>query len=230
MPTDQAREVREMFGRIAGRYDLMNFLMTGGRDRAWRRFLVRAAGVGPGSRVLDAGAGTGAVAALAARAAAGGKVVASDFTPGMIALGARREKGLLWVRADAMDLPFPTGAFDAVVSAYLVRNVTDREKALSEMARVTRPGGRVACLDTSPPPPGPLTPLARFHMKAVIPFLGRVVAGDPEAYRYLPETTQAFLTPQALAALFSRAGLVRVGFKPFALGTQAVVWGEKPKK
>lgn len=227
MPQDQSRQVREMFGRIAGRYDLMNFLMTGGRDRAWRRFLVGAAGVVSGSRVLDAGAGTGAVAALAALEAVGGLVVASDFTPEMIALGARREKDLPWVRADALALPFAANSFDAVVSAYLVRNVTDREKALSEMARVVRPGGRVACLETSPPPPGVLAPFVRFHMKAVIPFLGRVVARDRDAYQYLPETTQAFLTPPALAELFTNAGLFRVRFKRFALGTQAVVWGEK---
>ncbi|MBW1988730.1 MAG: ubiquinone/menaquinone biosynthesis methyltransferase [Deltaproteobacteria bacterium] len=226
MEKSHAREVREMFGRISPRYDLMNFLITGGQDVVWRNFLVRAAGVGKGSVVLDIGAGTGVVAKAAAKKAK--LVVAADFTPEMVAAGAKKRPQALWAAADAMALPFSDASFDAVLSAYLLRNVSDPAAAAAEMVRVARPGGRVACLETTPPPPGPLAPFIRFHLDRVIPLLGQVVAGDREAYEYLPRTTQAFLKPQALARLFTEAGLANVRFRTFAFSTQVVAWGVKP--
>jgi demethylmenaquinone methyltransferase/2-methoxy-6-polyprenyl-1,4-benzoquinol methylase len=219
-----------MFGRIAGRYDLMNRLMTFGRDGAWRRHVVAEAAPGPGARLLDLGTGTGDIAFEALGQAGRLTVVGADFTLAMMQVGRRRPGGerVLWCGADALRLPFADASFDAVTSGYLLRNVPDQLAAFREQARVVRPGGRVVCLDTSPPPRGPMRPLVRFHLRFVIPLLGRIVAGDAEAYRYLPETTRRFKTPEELASLMRQAGLTGVGWKRFMFGTIAVHAGMKP--
>jgi len=219
-----------MFARIAGRYDLMNRLMTFGRDRAWRRLVAREAGLRPGGRLLDLGTGTGEIAREALAAAGPLLAVGADFTLPMMAVGRSRPGGerILWVGADALRLPFPDATFDAVTSGYLLRNVADRLAALREQVRVVRPGGRVVCLDTSPPPPGPLRPFVLLHLRLVIPLLGRLVTGDAEAYRYLPATTERFRTPEELAALMREAGLGQVRYHRLMLGTVAVHVGVRP--
>ncbi len=223
----RARYVRRMFGRIARRYDLLNRLMTLGQDLRWRREAVRRLAPAPGSRVLDLGAGTGDLALEVLRQAPRARVVAADFTPEMVALGRRRPGGerVAWVIADALHLPFADGAFDAVVSGFLLRNVVHLERALAEQRRALRPGGRLVALDTTPPRPGPLRPLLDFHLHTVVPLLGRLVAGDAEAYHYLPASTERFETAEGLAERLRRLGFAEVGFVRRMLGTVAIHWG-----
>jgi demethylmenaquinone methyltransferase/2-methoxy-6-polyprenyl-1,4-benzoquinol methylase len=220
-----------MFDRISGRYQRMNALMTFGRDRAWRRAVVQEAALPPGGRLLDVASGTGDIALEALARDPAGSVVAADFSLGMMRVGRTRPGGgrILWCAADALALPFADAAFDAVTSGYLLRNVTDRVGAFREQARVVRPGGRVVCLDTSPPPPSALRPLMRLYLRRVIPLLGRLVAGDRPAYAYLAASTEGFKTPAELTAIMQQAGLVDVHHRSFMGGSIAVHTGTRPQ-
>ena len=224
-----AAKVQAMFSRIAGRYDLLNRLMTFGRDGAWRRLVVAEAALAPGARLLDLGSGTGDIALEALRRVERLTVVGADFTLPMMQVGRARPGGarVLWCGADALRLPFADGTFDAVTSGYLVRNVSDPLRAFQEMARVVKPGGRVVCLDTSPPPRNLARPLILLHLRFVIPLLGRLIAGDADAYRYLPASTEGFKTPAALAAVMREAGLADVRYRRLMLGSIAVHTGER---
>ncbi|MGH2625941.1 MAG: ubiquinone/menaquinone biosynthesis methyltransferase, partial [Anaerolineales bacterium] len=193
--------VRRMFDRIAGRYDLLNRVMTFGLDVRWRRAAVGMLDLGGAACVLDLGTGTGDLAQEVLRTAPDARVVAGDFSSGMMAVGRRRPgaDGISWVVCDALRLPFSSARFDAVVSGFLLRNVGDLDRAIREQLRVLRPGGRAVSLDTCPPSPGPWRPVLDFHLHNVIPWLGRLLAGESEAYNYLPQSTAGFLTPEALA-------------------------------
>ncbi len=230
-PTDQKpRYVQAMFARIAPRYDLLNRLMTGGQDVRWRREVIRRAHLGPGQRLLDIGAGTGDLAWEAYRRQPQAQIVAADFTLPMMQVG-RRRKGraaLHWTAADALHLPFAAQTFDAVVSGFLLRNVADVVQALREQYRVLRPGGRIVILETTPPPRGPLGLLVRVHFRWGIPLLGRLLAGDAQAYRYLPQSSEQFLSAPQLAAHMIAVGFREVGYRKRMLGTVAIHWGEKP--
>lgn len=228
--TDHAAYVQDMFGRIARRYDLMNRLMTFGQDRRWRRFVVRQAALPRGGWLLDIATGTGDIAFEARRQVPDLHVVAADFALPMMRVGQQRSgaHAIAWQAADTLHLPYATAAFDAVTSGYLFRNVTDIPGALAEQVRVLRPGGRLVTLDTTPPPRGPLRPFIQFHLKFVIPALGRIISGQADAYRYLPESTLGFKTAEELAGLMRAAGLVEVGYRRFMLGTMAVHWGTRP--
>jgi demethylmenaquinone methyltransferase/2-methoxy-6-polyprenyl-1,4-benzoquinol methylase len=219
-----------MFARIAGRYDLLNRLMTFGRDAAWRRETVDALSLSGEELVLDAGAGTGELAEECSRRGAGLRVIACDLTPEMIHVGRVRpgRDQIAWVIADARRLPFAAQAFEAVVSGFLLRNVDDLAGTLGEQRRVLLPGGRLATLDTTPPRQNALRPLIRFHFRRVIPLLGRLVAGDAAAYRYLPRSTEAFATAEQIAGLLWKAGFERVSFKRRMLGTIAIHHAIKP--
>jgi demethylmenaquinone methyltransferase/2-methoxy-6-polyprenyl-1,4-benzoquinol methylase len=225
--TERARAVQEMFTRIAPRYDLMNRLMTFGQDVGWREEVIRRARLSAGQRLLDLGAGTGDLAGEALRQQPDLQVTAADFTLRMMVFGqARHPVGRPnWSAADARKLPFPEATFDAVVSGFLLRNVTDLPGSLSEQRRVLKPGGRIVCLDTSPPPANFLAPLIRFHLHTVIPTLGKLIAGQAEAYEYLPDTTENFLAPERLAARLVEAGFQEVGFRRLMFGTIAIHWG-----
>jgi len=228
--TEHARYVQEMFGRIAARYDLMNRLMTFGQDQRWRRFVVQQARLPRGGWLLDIATGTGDIALEARRQTPDLRVVAADFALPMMRVGQRRAgaDALAWQAADTLRLPYADEAFDAVTSGYLFRNVTDIPGALREQMRVLRPGGRLVTLDTTPPPNGILRPLIQVHLRTIIPALGRVVSGQADAYRYLPESTLGFKSAEELADLMRAAGLVEVGFRRFMLGTMAVHWGTRP--
>lgn len=236
LPADPDRPayVQTMFARIARRYDLMNRLMTFGQDRRWRRLVVQQARLRPGAVLLDIATGTGDIAFEARQQVPGARIVAADFTLGMLRVGQQRERAggsgapLAWQGADALQLPYAARSFDAVTSGYLLRNVSDIPRALAEQVRVLKPGGRLVTLDTTPPPRNLLRPLIQFHLKWVIPLLGRIVAGDSSAYRYLPESTLSFKTAEELAELMRAAGLVEVGFRRLMFGTMAVHWGTRP--
>ena len=228
---ERADYVRGMFDRIAGRYNLMNRLMTGGQDRKWRRFAVSQTKLPRQGALLDIATGTGDIAFEALKKTPSAKVFGADFALQMMQVGRQTKHGdkVAWTGADAMQLPYADESFDAVVSGYLLRNVTDIPKSLAEQRRVLKPNGRIVILDTSPPPENLLRPLIMLHLKFGIPLLGRLIAGKraADAYRYLPQSTQAFKTPAELASLVAQAGFREVQFKTFMLGTMAVHWGIK---
>ncbi len=226
---DRARYVQNMFGRIAGRYDVMNRLMTGGQDVRWRRQVIDLARLPAGGRLLDLGTGTGDLAFEALRRDPQLFPVGGDFTLEMMRVGRRRPQGqaVRWAGIDALHLPFEAGRFDAVTSGYLMRNVVDVRQAWAEQYRVLKPGGRVVCLDTTPPPKNLLRPFIHFHLHVIIPTLGRLIAGASDAYTYLPDSTEGFLPAEALAQRLTEAGFKEVGFRRLMFGTMAIHWGTK---
>lgn len=221
------RSMRQRFARIAPRYDLLNRLMTAGQDRRWRRELIRRMDLAAAPRVLDLGAGTGdlSLETLGQRPAA--RVVALDLTPEMMRLALRRPGAdrVRWVVADAARLPFAATTFDGLVSGFLLRNVPDLDGVLTEQRRVARQGARIGCLDTTPPPRTWLLPLLRVHLHLLIPALGRWIAGDSEAYNYLPQSTERFVEAEALAQRMRAAGFEHVRFVRRMFGTVALHWG-----
>jgi demethylmenaquinone methyltransferase/2-methoxy-6-polyprenyl-1,4-benzoquinol methylase len=226
---DRLEQVRGMFARIAGRYDLLNRLMTFGRDRAWRREVVQRLQPRAGTRVLDAGSGTGDLALEILRRQPGTSVTAADLTIEMVKIGRTRPGGaqVHWVVADAQHLPFRARSFDGVVSGYLLRNVPDVTQTLAEQERVSAPGARFVALDTTPPRRNLIYPFMKFYLRRVIPALGTLITGDSAAYRYLPETTEHFLSAEALAEKISAAGFSEVHFRRRMFGSMAIHWWKK---
>ena len=200
-----------MFDRIAGFYDVMNSVMTAGLHHTWRRRAVDLARVGPGDRVLDVATGTGDLALeLARRVAPGGAVIASDFAEEMLARArlksAQAPVPVTFEWANAMALPYADGEFAAATVGFGARNFSDLDQGLSEMARVVRPGGTVVVLEITTPTRAPLSTFYRLWFDRVVPVIGRV-AGDPEAYDYLPSSVKRFPGPPELAARMDRCGL-----------------------
>jgi len=220
-----------MFGRIAGRYNLMNRVMTFGQDMRWRKFVVQQAQLPPDGTLLDLATGTGDIAFEAKQVVPDAQVIGADFSLPMMYVGQQERRGntIDWSAADALNLPFPDQYFDAVVSGYLVRNVIDIPRTLAEQHRVLKDGGRIVILDTSPPPDNLLKPFILLHLNYVIPIMGRLIGGQAavDAYTYLPESTQSFKTPDELAQLMRDAGYQDVSYKTFMFGTMAVHWGTK---
>lgn len=213
-----------MFDRIAGRYDLLNRLMSMGLDRVWRRRLVAAISARPGARVLDLATGTGDVALEILRQQPAASVVGLDPSRRMLARAERKIAGAgLADRAEllegeAEDLPFGDGSFDAVTIAWGIRNVTDRPAALAEMARVVRPReGRVAILESCEPRSGVLAPWTRLYLRWVVPRLGAWLSRE-SAYRYLQTSTAAFPAPHDFAEVMKGAGLEVLEVRPQTFG------------
>jgi demethylmenaquinone methyltransferase/2-methoxy-6-polyprenyl-1,4-benzoquinol methylase len=209
--TLQEPQVREMFDRIAGFYDVMNSVMTAGLHHTWRRRAVDLAGVGRGDRVLDVATGTGDLALeLARRVGPQGTVVASDFSEEMLARAREKAAGAAaavtveW--GNALELRYADGEFAAATVGFGARNFSDLDRGLGEMARVVRPGGRVVVLEITTPTRPPLSTFYRLWFDRVIPVIGRV-AGDPDAYSYLPNSVKRFPGPHELAAKMDRCGL-----------------------
>jgi demethylmenaquinone methyltransferase/2-methoxy-6-polyprenyl-1,4-benzoquinol methylase len=226
---ERAAYVQGMFDRIAAQYNLMNRMMTAGQDMKWRRFVVAKANLKAGDSLLDLATGTGDIAFESLRTVPGIRAVGGDFSLGMMTVGQQQPMGdqVLWSGADALNLPFADESFNAITAGYLMRNVIDIPRAFAEQRRILKTGGRVVILDTSPPPHNLLRPFIIGYLKYGIPTMGRLISGNADAYKYLPESTQKFKTPDELAALMREAGFRNVGYKTFMFGTMAVHWGEK---
>ena len=225
-PEEKARRVRGVFESVAGKYDLMNDLMSGGLHRAWKRFTVEASGVRAGARVLDVAGGTADLARLFAdRVGAAGSVVLSDINGAMLAAGRDRllNEGRIMpiVQCDAEALPFPARHFDCVCIGFGLRNVTHKEAALSEMRRVLRPGGVALILEFSRVW-APLRPAYDWYSFNVLPRLGKLVARDEASYRYLAESIRVHPDQPTLKAMLEQAGFERVDWFNLAAGVVAL--------
>lgn len=228
-----ATEVRGMFDRIAGVYDLMNSAMTAGLHHQWRQRAVDRAQVGPGSDALDICCGTGDLALeLRRRVGPDGRVVGSDFSEPMLELARRKsgEEGLPvefgW--ADALDLPYGDASFDAVTIGFGARNLADLDKGLSEMARVLRPGGRLVILEITRPQREPLASFYSLWFDRMVPVIGSL-AGDFDAYSYLPNSVRTFPEPERLAAMIDAAGFTEIRWLLLAGGIIAIHSATKAK-
>jgi demethylmenaquinone methyltransferase / 2-methoxy-6-polyprenyl-1,4-benzoquinol methylase len=211
-----------MFDRISPVYDAMNRAMTLGLDRRWRRLAAEAA-VQPGNNVLDACCGTGDLALAAERA--GGTVTGVDFSERMLVRARAKSSTVDWVLADVTALAFADGSFDAVTVGFGIRNVPDLEAGLAELARILRPGGRLACLEVTRPN-GILRPFFRLWFDGLVPLAGKVLPGG-RAYTYLPASVRRFPGPPDLAAALGRAGFDGVGWKLMGGGIVALHVGTK---
>jgi demethylmenaquinone methyltransferase/2-methoxy-6-polyprenyl-1,4-benzoquinol methylase len=217
-------QVRAMFDRIARVYDRMNSVMTAGMHHRWRERAADLAQVGPGSRALDVATGTGDLAVELARR--GAEVTGMDFAPGMLEIAREKAPGLTFEEGDALSLRYADGAFDAVTVGFGARNFADLDRGLSEMARVTKPGGRVVVLEITTPQKPPLSWFFRVWFDTLVPALGRLAA-DPEAYTYLPSSVRRFPGPEELARRMAAAGLVDVRWVLTAGGIIAIHAGKR---
>jgi demethylmenaquinone methyltransferase/2-methoxy-6-polyprenyl-1,4-benzoquinol methylase len=217
------------FADVAWRYDLMNHLMSLGRDRHWRQLAAEAVSPQPNGNVLDVGAGTGDMALALLRRWPGCTIVGIDQTAEMMRRGQHKPNAgrIRWAQGDGLRLSFPDAYFDGVVSAFLLRNVPDVPAALAEQCRVVRPGGRVVCLEmTWPRTPG-FRELYGFYFAGLMPRITGALSRQPVAYRYLPLSVQRFLTPDKLKATMEQAGLRNVHYRTLMLGTVALHVGER---
>jgi demethylmenaquinone methyltransferase/2-methoxy-6-polyprenyl-1,4-benzoquinol methylase len=220
-----------MFSRIAGRYDLMNGLMTLGMHHVWRRAAARETIPSPEGPGLDLATGTGDLALALAEIHRHRVIVGADFAHGMLKIAEEKRRGedaggrIRLVEADALALPFESRTFAFVTSAFLLRNLADLRQGLAEMRRVSRPGARVVALEiTQADLPG-WAPLFRAYFHHVVPRLGALVGGDREAYTYLPRSVDRFLTPPGLCALMEAVGLRGVKYRRLGLGTVTIHTG-----
>jgi demethylmenaquinone methyltransferase/2-methoxy-6-polyprenyl-1,4-benzoquinol methylase len=221
-------EVRAMFDRIARVYDLINSVMTAGLHHKWRRRAADLAQVGPGDRVLDVATGTGDLAIeLASRVGPAGEVVGSDFSEEMLQLARKKAPGQRFEWANALELPYGDGEFAAATVGFGARNFSDLDRGLAEMARVVKPGGHVVILEITTPQKPPLSTFFSLWFDRVVPVIGKV-AGDPDAYDYLPNSVKRFPGPAGLAAAMERAGLEQIRWVLTAGGIIALHVGTKP--
>lgn len=220
----------EMFNRIAHRYDLLNRVNSLGLDQSWRRRMVRSLELSEEHRVLDLATGTADVALMMAPKVK--EVVGLDPSAGMLAVGrdkaaaAKLDGKVKLVEGDAQALPFEDASFDAVTMAFGIRNVPDRDRALREIARVLRPGGRAAILELSVPSKGFMSVMARLHMRVVVPVVGAALSAGA-AYRYLKDSIEAFDTPESFAARLQAAGLSEVEIEPMSFSASHLYIGRK---
>lgn len=220
-------QVKAMFDRIARFYDGMNSVMTAGLHHKWRSRAADLAAVGPGDRVLDVATGTGDLAIeLAGRVGPQGTVVGSDFSPGMLDLARRKQPGMTWELGNALELGYETDSFDAATVGFGARNFSDLDQGLREMTRVVRPGGRVVVLEITTPTKPPLSTFFQLWFDRVVPMIGKV-AGDAEAYEYLPNSVKRFPDAHTLAGRLHAAGLDPVRYVLTAGGIIAIHVGEK---
>jgi demethylmenaquinone methyltransferase/2-methoxy-6-polyprenyl-1,4-benzoquinol methylase len=223
---EKARRVAGVFDSVASRYDLMNDLMSGGMHRIWKRFTIEQSGVRPGQKVLDIAGGTGDLArAFQERVGPTGTVLLTDINAAMLARGRDRMlddgRVIEAVRCDAERLPFPDRTFDCVSVAFGLRNMTHKDRALAEMFRVLRPGGRLLVLEFSRVW-SPLDPLYRLYTMQLLPAMGRVVANDSASYRYLAESIAKHPDQETLKQMMADAGFERVEYFNLSAGVVAL--------
>ena len=226
LPADRApAEIAGMFDRIAGRYDLLNRLLSAGRDRVWRARAVEALHLQGGETVLDLCTGTAdLLLALAPPRGRAGRVVGVDFSAEMLRLGHRKVRrstargALTLLRGDAERIPLGDASVDGVTMGFGIRNVRDRLAALAEARRVLRPGGRLAILEFGEPRPAPVRAVYRWYFRRLLPLVGRVVSRHASAYTYLPASVAEFPPPDAFCALLGQAGFADVRCEPLTLG------------
>ncbi|WP_018867569.1 MULTISPECIES: bifunctional demethylmenaquinone methyltransferase/2-methoxy-6-polyprenyl-1,4-benzoquinol methylase UbiE [unclassified Thioalkalivibrio] len=231
--SEKASRVGEVFHSVASRYDVMNDLMSMGIHRIWKRYTLERTGVRPGMKILDLAGGTGDLAgAFAPRVGPKGQIVVCDINASMLEAGRDRmlDEGhvgnLDFVQADAEQLPYPDDYFDRVTIAFGLRNVTRKERALAEMRRVIKPGGRVLVLEFSQPM-APLRPLYDVYSFKMLPLMGKLVANDADSYRYLAESIRMHPDQETLAGMMRDAGLERVEYDNLTGGIVALHRGTK---
>lgn len=228
-PSSKGQEVQRTFDKITDYYDLMNRLMTLGRHEAWCRDVAVSTKVPSGGSLLDIATGTGVIALAALEKYPNSTIYAVDFSERMLteAAGKPGASAIRWQHADANDLPFGDGSFDAVTHGYLLRNVDDVERVLEEQYRVLKPGGRVVILETCPPR-GLLRYPVALGVRVLIPLLGQIVARDRKSYAYLQKSTLGFMTPTEVAAILRRVGFASITWKRRFLGTHMIISAQKP--
>ena len=226
---DKARRVGEVFNSVAGRYDLMNDLMSFGIHRLWKRFALSQTGLKSGQTALDIAGGTGDLArGLAQQVGESGRVVLADINAAMLENGRRRlvDVGITgnveYVQADAEALPFPDKHFDCITLAFGLRNMTRKEQALASLYRVLKPGGRVLILEFSKPVAPGLKPAYDFYSFTMLPLLGKVVARDAASYRYLAESIRVHPDQETLKQMMAAAGFERCGYFNLSGGIAAL--------
>ena len=222
----EPHEVATMFDGVAERYDLTNDVLSLGQTRLWRRAVARAVDARPGQRVLDLAAGTGS--SSLPFAAAGADVVACDFSLGMLRVGKRSHPDLDLLAGDALALPFADGVFDAVTISFGLRNVSDVDAALAEMARVTRPGGRLVVCEFSHPVWRPFRTVYSGYLMGALPGLARRVSSNPDAYVYLAESIRAWPDQAGLAGRIAGAGWYDVAWTDLTYGIVAIHRARRP--
>jgi demethylmenaquinone methyltransferase/2-methoxy-6-polyprenyl-1,4-benzoquinol methylase len=217
----QPHEVAEMFDGVAKRYDLTNTVLSFGQDRGWRRATRAALGLRPGERVLDVGAGTGVSTEELGRS--GAFAVGADLSTGMLLAGRKTRPTIPLVAGDALQLPFPNEAFDAVTISFALRNVVDTEAALRELARVTRAGGRLVVCEFSHPTNAAFRTVYLSYLMRSLPAVARSVSSNPDAYVYLAESIRAWPDQAGLAARIGASGpWARVGWRNLTGGVVAL--------
>ncbi len=235
VPTaDKQKLVGEVFSSVAGKYDLMNDLMSLGIHRVWKRYFVATAQVKPGDRVLDLAGGTGDIAALLReRVGDSGQIVLGDINAGMLGVGRDRMtdrgnvRGFEYVQCNAEKLPFPDASFDLVTIAFGLRNVTDKDAALAEMLRVLKVGGQARVLEFSEVKSEWFKPVYDFHSFNILPRLGKLFAGDSDSYQYLAESIRQHPPQDQLKAMMEAAGFMRCDYKNLNAGIVAIHTGYK---
>ena len=241
---NKPRYVGKMFSAIAKRYDLMNRLMTLGRDEPWRRLVARELALPPAGLVLDVAAGTGDITRQVALTYPDSRIIGLDFCMEMILAGRYKfesahdlnatntgvdsmAKRVGFVCGDAMVLPYDSDTFEGVTTGFALRNVADIPHVLREMRRVLKPGGRMVCLEISRPRQPLIAQAYWWYFFKAVPLLGGLISGQREAYSYLPQSARAFLKPEELAAEMESAGFTRVRYRGLMFGTVAIHVGEK---
>lgn len=217
-----------MFDEVAVSYDKANDLLSFGSSRAWRKQVAKLVDPKPGEVILDLAAGTGSSSVAFLRE--GVRVVAADFSKGMLEEGRRRNPQLEFVFADATKLPFKEAEFDTVTISFGLRNVENTELALSEMLRVLKPGGKLVVCEFSSIPSRPLHALYRIYLRRILPILAAVVSKTPEAYSYLAESIDAWPNQENLKKVIEKVGFESVDFRNQTLGIVAIHTGRKPRK